>query len=447
MGQVFISYGDKDSEYALKLKAALLQEGLAAWMDEGLDYGPDFMKVHDQHLKECTTFILVMTEEAFLSRVVGLELFNAQRMKKTILPLLLQGNPWIQVSNRPYEDVRGGILPSAKFFDLLKNQAMQPLPDPAPAVERFQPVSPFKNNRPVGLSAGNVAAGLSAPLEAYKGTEPYLFVSYAHLDKAIVFSELAYLHGQSYRIWYDEGIDPGNEWPEELANAITNSFLFVVFVTPNSARSQNVHDEIFFALNNKKPFLAIHLKETKLPPGLELRMGNIQAILRYQMYEEEYHRKIKKTLSPALLADLGGSIENRASLMQRANALFKEHNYPTAIPLYTHAMRLDPQDTEACTKRALAHKALKNYSAALVDFSRLIELSPNQSYAYKERGEINIALENYPAALADYNKAIAIFPDGSAYYKTRGVVYEKLGEKEKSEADYEKYRDLTRRKE
>jgi tetratricopeptide (TPR) repeat protein len=415
MGQVFISYGNKDIEYALKLKAALLQEGLAAWMDEGLDYGLDFMKIHDQHLKECTAFILVMTEEAFLSRVVGLELFNAQRMKKNILPILLQGDAWIQVSNRPYEDVRGGKLPPAKFFELLKS--LPPLPPP-PAAKRCQP----------------------APLEAYKGTEPYLFVSYAHLDKAIVFPELAYLHGQSYRVWYDEGIEPGNEWPQELANAITNSFLFVVFVTPNSARSQNVHNEIFFALNNKKSFLAIHLEETKLPPGLELSMGSIQAILRYQMSDEEYHRKIKKTLSPALLA-----VEDRASLMQRANALFEEGNYLACISLYTHAMQLDPQDIESCTKRALAHKAVKNYSAALVDFSRLIELSPNLSYAYKERGEINIALRNYSAALADYNKAIAIFPDGFAYYKTRAMVYEQLGEMEKAQADYEKHRDLTRK--
>ena len=60
-------------------------------------------------------------------------------------------------------------------------------------------------------------APLPAPFEAYVGDEPYLFASYAHLDGAVVFPELIYLRDQGYRVWYDEGIDPGNEWPEEVA--------------------------------------------------------------------------------------------------------------------------------------------------------------------------------------------------------------------------------------
>lgn len=140
----------------------------------------------------------------------------------------------------------------------------------------------------------------SAPFEAYVGDKPYLFVSYAHLDGPSVFPELVYLKGHGYRIWYDEGIDPGNEWPEEVAKALAGAAYFVVFVSPHAVKSQNVRNEINFALNNRKPFLAIHIVETELPAGLQLRMGDIQAILKHRMHDESYRKKLLKSLPEAL---------------------------------------------------------------------------------------------------------------------------------------------------
>jgi hypothetical protein len=134
------------------------------------------------------------------------------------------------------------------------------------------------------------------PFEAYTGDQPCIFVSYAHKDGAVVFPEITRLHEQGYRIWYDEGIDPGNEWPEEVANALADAACFVVFISPNAVESRNVRNEISFALNNKKPFLAIHVEPTQLPPGLELRMGDIQAVLKFRMTEEGYARKLSSVL-------------------------------------------------------------------------------------------------------------------------------------------------------
>jgi len=143
---------------------------------------------------------------------------------------------------------------------------------------------------------------LPAPFEAYTGKEPYLFASYAHVDGEIVYPELTYLHEQGYRIWYDEGIDPGNEWPEEVAKALASASHFIVFISPNAVNSRNVRNEINFAINNQKPFLAIYIKETELPPGLALRMGDIQAVMKYRMRIEMYHRKIGKTLPQNILS-------------------------------------------------------------------------------------------------------------------------------------------------
>jgi len=158
---------------------------------------------------------------------------------------------------------------------------------------------------------------LPPPFEADTGPLPYAFVSYAHRDAGGVFPEIARLHAQGYRIWYDEGIDPGNEWPEEIARALAGCSFFIVFVSPDAVRSQNVRNEINFALNKGKPFLAIHIAETALPSGLELRMGDIQAVMKYRMSEDSCCRKLEKVL-PASLISADVSVTKEAADQLRA---------------------------------------------------------------------------------------------------------------------------------
>ena len=109
---------------------------------------------------------------------------------------------------------------------------------------------------------------LNKPFEAYRGDAPYVFVSYAHQDKEAVFIELVRLKKLGFNVWYDEGLSPGSRWSDELAERIANCALFVYFVTPRSAESINCQDEASFVLEAGNPFLAVHLEETELPPGL-----------------------------------------------------------------------------------------------------------------------------------------------------------------------------------
>lgn len=129
------------------------------------------------------------------------------------------------------------------------------------------------------------------PYPAYHGEEPYIFVSYAHYDSDAVFREIARLNEAGYHVWYDEGIAPGNEWTDEIADALAECSLFVVMITPRSVESRNVQNEINFAIDEQKPFVAIHLEETTLRRGLKLQIGTLQAILKYKMTDEEYAYK------------------------------------------------------------------------------------------------------------------------------------------------------------
>jgi hypothetical protein len=138
------------------------------------------------------------------------------------------------------------------------------------------------------------------PFNAYRGDGPYVFVSYAHEDEQIVYSELLWLHERGFNIWYDEGISPGQSWPEELAKAIQECSLFLLFVTSRSVRSENCERETTFALDARKPFLAVHLTETELPPGWKLSTGNRQAILKHRATQAAYRSKLIDAVSAAM---------------------------------------------------------------------------------------------------------------------------------------------------
>lgn len=137
---------------------------------------------------------------------------------------------------------------------------------------------------------------MDKPFPAYQGDDPYVFVSYAHKDAAVVYAEITRLHADGIRICYDEGISPGELFTDELADFIEGATCFLYFVTPNAVQSRNCLNEVQFATSRDKRIVAVHLEETDLPKGLELSIGLAQGILKHQLKPEDYRRKLLDTL-------------------------------------------------------------------------------------------------------------------------------------------------------
>jgi len=137
---------------------------------------------------------------------------------------------------------------------------------------------------------------LERPFEAYRGDEPYVFVCYSHDDKAVVYQEIAWLHEQGVNVWYDEGISPGEEWSEELGQAIDGAHRVLYFVSPRSVASRHCRNELNFSQNHHKSILSVYLEDTELPSGVELVISASQAILKPDMSEADYRAKLLRTL-------------------------------------------------------------------------------------------------------------------------------------------------------
>ena len=138
---------------------------------------------------------------------------------------------------------------------------------------------------------------MSAHIEAYGGDGEFVFVSYSHRDSQIVYPELEALQAAGVNVWFDEGIQPGHRWTDELAMSIDRCAAFLFFVTPNSVASQNCLDEVQYARGKGLPMVAVHLEATTLPPGLELTIANQQAILAHELDALGHRGRLLDTLN------------------------------------------------------------------------------------------------------------------------------------------------------
>ena len=115
-----------------------------------------------------------------------------------------------------------------------------------------------------------------------------------------VFGVIRKLADARFRIWYDEGIEPGNEWPEEVGKALTGCRLFVVFMSPQAMESRNVRNEINLASSENKNIMVINLQPVELSEGMKLQIGTVQFINKNELSEDEFMEKLKDALSPEL---------------------------------------------------------------------------------------------------------------------------------------------------
>jgi tetratricopeptide (TPR) repeat protein len=130
------------------------------------------------------------------------------------------------------------------------------------------------------------------PITAYAGTDPYVFVSYSHVDSRLVNTQIEWLADNELNIWFDEGIEPTSRWTDELATRVKEAAAVVYFVTRSSANSTYCRNEVEYALLHDIPILVVYLKEAALPDGLSLALGGHQAILKHQLSAYAYQEKL-----------------------------------------------------------------------------------------------------------------------------------------------------------
>lgn len=128
-------------------------------------------------------------------------------------------------------------------------------------------------------------------MKAYTGKLPFIFVSYAHANRDIVYPIIELLQNNGYHVWYDEGLRIGNDWRDELAEKIQHCSAFIFMKSKESIISGYCKNEIYEAdSRNKKhldetnteddglPFLTIKLDQSKASGGLGMTINSKQEV-------------------------------------------------------------------------------------------------------------------------------------------------------------------------
>lgn len=137
---------------------------------------------------------------------------------------------------------------------------------------------------------------MSKLLSTYKGKEPYIFISYSHRNRLEAEVIIQRLMNDRYRVWYDEGIDPGTEWDENIATHIEECGYFIALLSNEYLESSNCKDELNYARELEKPRLLVYLENIKLPGGMRMRLSRLQAIHKYKYDSEDaFSQKLEET--------------------------------------------------------------------------------------------------------------------------------------------------------
>jgi hypothetical protein len=137
--------------------------------------------------------------------------------------------------------------------------------------------------------------------------QPLAFCSYSRADAAFALRLAEDLKTAGANVWLDQiDIEPGTPWDRAVEQALAAASRILVILPPSSVRSDNVSDELSFALSKRKRIIPVLYLECEVP----FRLARLQHI----DFTHDYDRGLKaliKTLSapPAEVANSGSVSE------------------------------------------------------------------------------------------------------------------------------------------
>ncbi len=101
------------------------------------------------------------------------------------------------------------------------------------------------------------------------------FISYSRVNSDFAVRLANDLRSDGFDIWLDQlDIPTGSRWDDELEKALDRCSTFLIVLSPESIKSQNVKDEIGYAIDAGKHILPVLIENCKIP----LRLRRFQFV-------------------------------------------------------------------------------------------------------------------------------------------------------------------------
>lgn len=158
---------------------------------------------------------------------------------------------------------------------------------------------------------------------AYRGSEPFVFVSYAHADAELAYPLISGLQERGLRVWFDEGIEAGELWDEVIPDYVEQCAAMLCLVSTRFTDSSNCKNEIRYANELKKEVLILHLEDGELPRYIRFHYSSIHA-LRLRDYSDRGRLLEKLVATPKLQCCLRWSQEGAQEPKESPEELYQK---------------------------------------------------------------------------------------------------------------------------
>jgi hypothetical protein len=131
-----------------------------------------------------------------------------------------------------------------------------------------------------------------APIERY-------FLSYSRSDERFALRFAKDLRSRGVPMWVDQiDIRPSEHWDRAIEKAVRDCQGLVVILSPRSVASDNVADEISYAIDNRKSVMPVMIEKCSLPLRIT-RMHVIDASAGYERAVEQCVEEIQRACAGA----------------------------------------------------------------------------------------------------------------------------------------------------
>ena len=126
----------------------------------------------------------------------------------------------------------------------------------------------------------------------YEGKDPFIYISCHQDDKKRIMGILERLDFRGFRFWIDDGITPGMESDEIIAEHIENCDFFIACLSGKYLGFLDKVDELNYSRDVNKDYLLLYLENVSLPAGLDMRFMRARDIRAYGLSDEEVYSQL-----------------------------------------------------------------------------------------------------------------------------------------------------------
>jgi len=201
------------------------------------------------------------------------------------------------------------------------------------------------------------------------------FISYSRVNKEFATKLTKGLRSAGFPVWFDQlDIPTGARWDDEVEKALRECSIFMVILTPASIASENVKDEIGYAIDHGKRILPVLLEDCDVP----LRLRRFQYVDFTTKSFEEGFESAKELLGDlveevsvpvpvgAKTPVVEAQIEQKAEREDKAEAERKAKEKAKPAPAMSAVMKAETVSADATQKKPVSKGLIIGIVAVVV---------------------------------------------------------------------------------